>query len=50
VGTGTITVEAHVHAHGPIGSQAELETWLVKSVNNLARTGRLTQAVKRAGG
>jgi SLT domain-containing protein len=44
--------EIHIHLEnrGVIGSQAETDNWLAGSVNRLARTGRLTQAVRRAGG
>jgi hypothetical protein len=40
--------EVHVHFHGPVGSQQQLEDWLVRSANKLAQHGRLSQAVKAA--
>jgi hypothetical protein len=43
-------VHVHLHNHGVIGSPGELDMWLTQSMNRLARTGGLTQAVKRAGG
>jgi hypothetical protein len=33
---------------GVIGSKQELETWLAGSINNLARTGRLSYALRRS--
>ena len=42
-------IHVHVHNSGVIGSQAEVETWLVRSMNYLARTGKLAQAVRTAG-
>jgi hypothetical protein len=50
VGAGGAAVELHLHVHGPVGSASELETWFVATANHLARTGRLTQAVKMAAG
>lgn len=47
-GTGPVTVV--VQNHGVIGSQGEVRTWLTREINNLARTGYLTNAVKRAQG
>jgi hypothetical protein len=43
-------VHLHLTVNGPIGSQNELEDWYVRTANRLARTGRLTQAVRTAGG
>jgi len=40
----------HLTVNGPVGSQAELEDWYVRTANKMARTGRLSQAVKRAQG
>lgn len=31
----------HVHFHGPVGSQQQMENWLTKSLDNLQRAGRL---------
>ena len=47
---GGVTVEAHLHVHGPVGSMTELENWWIQVANKTARTGRLNQAVKRAAG
>jgi trimeric autotransporter adhesin len=47
-------VEVHNHYHlgienrGVIGSQMQMQDWLVKSLDNLARTGRLPAAVRGA--
>jgi hypothetical protein len=46
---GSGDIHIHVHNSGVIGSQNELDTWLTNSVNRLARTGYLTQAVRSAG-
>lgn len=32
--------EYHLHVHGPIGSQTELENWFVRTRDNLSRSGR----------
>jgi hypothetical protein len=45
---GNVTVEAHLHVHGPVGSATELEAWLVKSVNKAARLGRLKYALVKS--
>jgi hypothetical protein len=37
-GGGTTVIEAHLHVHGPVGSQAELQNWLVTSIRQIART------------
>lgn len=47
-GTGPVTVV--VQNHGVIGSQGEVRTWLQRELNQMARTGYLTQAVRQAGG
>jgi hypothetical protein len=41
-------VHLHLHNHGVIGSQAELESWFVRMANHTSRTGKLTQAVRQA--
>lgn len=38
---GTTVVNAHFHNHGVIGSKNELSNWLVDSIDNLKRRGRL---------
>ena len=48
VGGGSGEIHIHLHNQGVIGSRAELDTWLINSVNRLARTGYLTQAVNQA--
>jgi hypothetical protein len=35
-------------AEGPVGSQMELQNWLVKSLDNAARTGRIPKSLKAA--
>jgi hypothetical protein len=35
----------HVHNHGVLGSQMEVHNWLAKSLDTMARTGRLPAAV-----
>jgi hypothetical protein len=45
-GTGGVTVV--LQNNGVIGSEAEVRNWLTRQLNNLARTGYLTQAVKTA--
>jgi cell wall-associated NlpC family hydrolase len=47
-GAGAGGVHLHLTVNGPVGSQAELENWYVHTANKMARTGRLTQAVKTA--
>ena len=49
-GGGAQNVTIVVENHGVIGSATETDQWLMASVNRLARTGKLTQAVKRAAG
>ena len=49
-GGGAQNVTIVVENHGVIGSATETDAWLMASVNRLARTGKLTQAVKRAAG
>jgi hypothetical protein len=41
--------EIHVHFHGPVGSQRELETWLVTSLDNIGRGHRVPASFKRNG-
>jgi cell wall-associated NlpC family hydrolase len=50
-GAGSTGGDIHLHltVNGPVGSQAELEDWYVRTANKMARTGRLSQAVKTAG-
>jgi hypothetical protein len=36
-GGGTTVIEAHLHVHGPVGSQPELENWLTTSIRRIAR-------------
>jgi hypothetical protein len=47
-GAGAVTIENNYHFHlenkGAIGSQRDMETWLVKSMENLRRTKRLPSA------
>jgi cell wall-associated NlpC family hydrolase len=45
-GTGTVTIV--VENRGVIGSRAEVDTWLAGAVDRLARTGRLTYALRRS--
>ena len=48
VPAGAGAVHLHLTVNGPVGSQAELEDWYVRTANKLARTGKLTQAVRAA--
>ncbi len=43
-------IHLHLTVNAPVGSQAQLEDWFVKTANKAAQHGRLTQAVRRAGG
>ncbi len=45
-GGGAATV--NVHFHGPVGSQAELEQWLMKGINKAAQHGKLAWALNRS--
>lgn len=51
-GTGTTVINYsptfNFRAEGPIGSQAELQNWLVKSLDTAARTGRLPRSLRAA--
>lgn len=38
----------HVHNHGVIGSQMQVQDWLAKALDNLARSNRLPRALKAA--
>jgi hypothetical protein len=49
-GHGGGDVHLHLTVHGPVGSQSELEDWYVRTANKMARIGRLSQAVRAAGG
>jgi len=42
--------ELHIHVHneGVIGSQYQLQDWLVRSVNRAAKQGKLTYALRRS--
>jgi len=42
-------VHLHLTVNGPVGSQSELEDWFVRTANLMARTGKLSQAVRTAG-
>lgn len=44
------TLHVTIENHGVLGSQAEVEDWLVKSMGRLNQQGRLTTIVKRAAG
>ena len=46
VGDTNITVV--VENHGVIGSQIQMQDWLAKSLDNLARTGRLPTSLRKA--
>lgn len=38
----------HFHAEGPVGSRMELQNWFVKSLDDVARTGRIPKAMRSA--
>jgi hypothetical protein len=44
------TLQITIENHGVLGSQAEVEDWLIKSLGHLNQQGRLTTIVKRAVG
>lgn len=52
IGTGTTVINYsptfNFRAEGPIGSQVELQNWLVKSLDTAARTGRLPRSLRAA--
>jgi hypothetical protein len=43
-------IQVTIENHGVLGSQAEVEDWLIKSLGHLNQQGRLTTIVKRASG
>lgn len=47
-GRGAGDVHVHLHTHAPVGSQAELMRWLHNSIDELARSSRLTYALQRS--
>jgi hypothetical protein len=46
--SGDLHVTLVVHNDGVIGSQMQMQDWLAKSLDNLARTGRLPSALRKA--
>jgi hypothetical protein len=41
-------LHVHLHNHGVIGNQAQLQDWLVRGIDQAARQGRLTYALRRS--
>src|SRR5580765_4121839 len=48
-GGGGITIVVNVENRGWIGDEQELQRWLVRQLNQLARTGSLAQAIRTGG-
>ncbi len=48
-GAGVTELHLHLDNHGVLGSRAEVMDWLIKSLDDLRRQGRLTTIVKAAG-